>query len=121
MKKLVSLTLAAGLAVVGASGAQAISESEIQQAIEAFQGFFLKRFPGLTIEDFQDGVNALPQYEHRRANWELAMEFPPYEPEMERAAEEWNAPFKNGKSLNDCDMAPGNTYPVFDAATKRCG
>ena len=52
MKKLVSLTLAAGLALVGVSGVQAISESEIQQDIETFQGYFLKRFPGLTIEDF---------------------------------------------------------------------
>ena len=117
MKKLISLVLAAGIALVGVSTVQAISESEIQQDIEAFQGYFLKRFPGLTIEDFQDGVNALPQYAHRRANWELAMEFPPYEPEMEKAAEEWNMPFANGKSLNDCDLAPGHTYPVFDAAT----
>lgn len=77
MKKLISLALAAGIALVGVSTVQAISESEIQQDIEAFQGYFLKRFPGLTIEDFQDGVNALPQYAHRRANWELAMEFPP--------------------------------------------
>ena len=36
MKKLVSLTLAAGLALVGVSGVQAISESEIQQDIETF-------------------------------------------------------------------------------------
>ena len=59
MKKLISLVLAAGIALVGVSTVQAISESEIQQDIEAFQGYFLKRFPGLTIEDFQDGVNAL--------------------------------------------------------------
>ncbi|MBE30281.1 MAG: sulfur oxidation c-type cytochrome SoxA, partial [Acidiferrobacteraceae bacterium] len=104
MKKLISLALAAGIALIGISTVQAISESEIQQDIETFQGYFLKRFPGLTIEDFQDGVNALPQYAHRRANWELAMEFPPYEPEMEKAAEEWNTPFANGKSLNDCDL-----------------
>ena len=75
MKKLFSLALAAGLALVGVSAVQAISESEIQQDIEAFQGYFLKRFPGPTIDDFQYGVNALPQYAHRRANWELAMEF----------------------------------------------
>lgn len=60
MKKLISLVMAAGIALVGVSTVQAISESEIQQDIEAFQGYFLKRFPGLTIEDFQDGVNALP-------------------------------------------------------------
>ena len=119
MKKLVSLSLAAGIALVGASAVQAISEAEIKKDIEEFQGFFLKRFPGLTLADFQDGVNALPQYGERRANWEINMDFPQYEPEMEKAAQEWTEPFKNGKSLADCEasMAPAQTYPVFDAAT----
>lgn len=117
MKRLLSLALAAGVAMAGASAVQAISEAEIKKDIEEFQGFFLKRFPGLTLEDFSDGVNALPQYAHRRANWEINMEFPQYEPEMDKAAEEWAAPFKNGKSLADCDMAPAQNYPVFDAAS----
>ena len=117
MKKLVSLALAAGFAMLGASSAQAISEAEINDDITEFQGFFLKRFPGLVPGDFVDGVNALPQYAHRRANRELLMEFPPYEPEMEKAAEEWDTPFANGKGFKDCDLAPANIYPVYDAAS----
>lgn len=117
MKRLLMISLAAGIAMTGASAVQAISEAEISKDIEEFQGFFLKRFPGLTLDDFQDGVNALPQYAARRANWEINMDFPQYEPEMEKAATEWSAPFANGKSLADCDLAPGNTYPVFDAGS----
>ena len=96
MKRLLMLSLAAGIAMTGASAVQAISEAEIAKDIEEFQGFFLKRFPGLTLEDFQDGVNALPQYAARRANWEINLDFPQYEPEMDKAAAEWTAPFANG-------------------------
>jgi len=117
MKKLVSLAVGMGMAVLTASTAQAISEAEIKNDIAEFQGFFLKRFPGVALEDYVDGVNALPQYAHRRANWELMMDFPPYEPEMEKAEEEWSAPFANGKGFDDCDLAPANTYPVYDGAS----
>ena len=117
MKKLVSLAVGMGMAVLTASTAQAISEAEINNDIAEFQGFFLKRFPGVVLEDYVDGVNALPQYAHRRANWELMMDFPPYEPEMEKAEQEWSAPFANGKGFDDCDLAPANTYPVYDGAS----
>ena len=117
MKKLVSLAVGMGMAVLTASTAQAISEAEINNDIAEFQGFFLKRFPGVALEDYVDGVNALPQYAHRRANWELMMDFPPYEPEMEKAEEEWSAPFANGKGFDDCDLAPATTYPVYDGAS----
>jgi sulfur-oxidizing protein SoxA len=117
MKKLFALMAAAGVMVLASTTTQAISEAEIRSDIAAFQGFFLKRFPSLTLEDFVDGVNALPQYAHRRANWELLMEFPPYEPEMEKAEQEWSKAFANGKTFADCTLAPANTYPVYDAGS----
>jgi hypothetical protein len=103
MKKLVSLAVGMGMAVLTASTAQAISEAEINNDIAEFQGFFLKRFPGVTLEDYADGVNVLPQYAHRRANWELMMEFAPYEPEMEKAGETvtWRR-----QTLTRCTMGP---------------
>ena len=45
------------------------------------------------------------------------MEFPPFEPEMEKARKEWSKPFANGTGLADCDLAPANTYPVYDAGS----
>ena len=117
MKKFLTAVLMAGAFVIGAPAANAISEAEIKKDIEEFQSFFLKRFPGVTLAEYSDGVNALPQYAERRANWELLMEFPPYETEMDKAAEEWVKPFANGKTFDDCDLAAGNVYPVYDAAT----
>ena len=106
----ISLLLAIGIPpTVGA-----ITEAEIIADIKAFQGFFKKRFPQVALVDYADGVNALPAYAERRANWELLMEFPPFAPEMDKARKEWTKPFANGKRLDDCDLAPANTYPVYD-------
>ena len=84
--------------------AGAVTEAEVQADIDTFQGYFKKRFPNVALVDYADGVNALPAYSERRANWELLMEFPPFEPEMEKARKEWSKPFANGKSLADCDL-----------------
>lgn len=101
------------------SGAVNAGNATVEDDIAAFQGYFLERFPNVALESYNDGVNALPQYDHRRANWELIMEFPPYEPEMERAHEEWSRPFANGKTFDDCfaDSPPANKYPFYDEST----
>ena len=62
MKHILKAVLVASAFVVGVPAANAISEAEIKKDIEEFQNFFLKRFPGLTLADYSDGVNALPQY-----------------------------------------------------------
>jgi sulfur-oxidizing protein SoxA len=91
----------------------------VENDINTFQGYFLKRFPTVALEDYINGVNALPQYDHRRANWELIMEFPPYETEMDMAHEEWSTPFTNGTTFDDCfrDKPPANKYPYYDEST----
>lgn len=91
----------------------------VEDDIAAFQGYFKKQFPEVSLAAYQDGVNALPQYAHRRANWEILMEFPPYEPEMDIAREEWATPFANGKTFEDCFTTnpPATKYPYYDAAT----
>lgn len=93
--------------------------SSVEDDIAAFQGYFKKQFPEVSLEAYQDGVNSLPQYEHRRANWEILMEFPPYETEMDIAREEWAAPFANGKTFADCfeGKPPATKYPFYDAAS----
>jgi len=71
--------------VLFAPVAGAVTEAEVQADIDTFQGFFKKRFPNVALADYVDGVNALPAYSERRANWELLMEFPPFDPEMDKA------------------------------------
>lgn len=112
MKKTMASLLIAGFALsaVGATP---------EEDIAAFQGYFLKKFEGVPLEAYNDGVNALPQYAGRRENWELLMEFPPYEEHVERGREEWAAPFANGKTFSDCakDWPPANEYPWYDPRT----
>lgn len=118
MKSLARVIVAAGVALASAP-VLAISEAEIKQDIEEFQGFFKKRFPDVPLEAYNDGVNSLPQYAERRGNWELLMEFPPYEPDMEQAREMWAKPFANGKTFADCfaDKPPAQAYPFYNPET----
>jgi len=101
------------------TGAINAGSASVEDDIAAFQGYFQKQFPEVALVDYKDGVNSLPQYAHRRANWEILMEFPPYELEMETAREEWATPFANGKTFSDCfaDKPPANHYPYYDAAS----
>ncbi len=94
-----------------------VGATSVEDDIKAFQGFFQQRFPDVSLQAYSDGVNALPQYAERRANWELLMEFPPYEPDLEEARVMWTKPFKNGKTFADCfaDKPPATQYPYYDA------
>ena len=116
-----TLTALAAAALLGSLGQARAAPTldEVQADIAAYQGYFRQKFPEVPLEAYNDGVNALPQYAERRANWELMMEFPPYEPEMETAREEWAAPFKNGKTFADCfrDKPPANQYPWYDESS----
>lgn len=105
------------VAALTATGIAVGAAPTVEEDIAAFQGYFEKQFPEVSMEAYQDGVNVLPQYAHRRANWELLMEFPPYELELDTAREEWATPFANGKTFADCfeNNPPANEYPYYDA------
>lgn len=111
-----ALSLTMGLMLATGLTAQAGVDPEVQKDIDEYQGWFKKRFPTVPLEAYNDGVNSLPQYAERRANWEIIMEFPPYEAEMETAYELWAAPFKNGKTYADCfaNNPPAAKYPYYD-------
>jgi sulfur-oxidizing protein SoxA len=114
------LIAASSLLVAGLfAGAIQAGSGSVEDDIAAFQGYFKEKFPEVALSDYKDGVNALPQYAHRRANWEILMEFPPYELEMETAREEWATPFANGQTFSDCfaNNPPAPQYPYYDAAT----
>ena len=84
-----------------ASLSSAVYSSPVDD-IAAFQGFFAERFKDVSLEQYKDGVNALPQYADRRGNWELLLDFPPYEEHVEKGRKEWATPFANGKTFADC-------------------
>jgi sulfur-oxidizing protein SoxA len=121
MKKLITSLLAGSLmAATAISIAATPSVEEVKADIAEFQGYFLKKFPSVSLEDYQDGVNSLPQYADRRANWEMLMDFPPYEEFVDMANEEWAAALPSGKTLQSCfsDSPAGNEYPYVDGSGK---
>ena len=63
MKK--SLTVLTALGLLGTS---LPVQAGIEADIAALQDYFKQRFPAAALVDYPDGVNALPQYAHRRAN-----------------------------------------------------
>ncbi len=116
MKKILSALIAASLAASIGLVSAAPSVEEVKADITAFQDYFKKKFPDVALEDYKDGVNVLPQYAERRANWEMLMEFPAYEEYAEQGVEEWSTPFANGKTFSDCfeGKPAGNQYPYVD-------
>ncbi len=91
------------------------SIDEVRLDIREFQQFFRSRFADVRLEDYNDGVNALPQYAQRRLTWKLLMEFPPFESELIKGQEAWRKPLPTGGSLEQCfaGKPPPNAYPYY--------
>ena len=89
--------------------------SDILDDIFEFQQFFKKRFPDIPRSNYAQGVNALPQYDHRRPNWEFLTHSPLYEGEMAQARKDWSTPFKNGSNFDNCFLThpPANNFPYY--------
>ncbi len=112
--KRVLLTVAALSLLGGACGVALSSPEEDRQD---FRDYYLKRFPNVPVGEFINGVYAIDPVS--RENWEAIEEFAPYEPFIDDGEEMWAAPFKNGKSYQDCfPDGPGiaDQYPRWDKA-----
>ena len=84
--------------------------------LRAYQKYFTKKFPGLSMVDFSNGMyNFNPD---KRAQWESIMDFPPYEIALTEGETLFNTPFKNGKTYADCfdngGIGIAHLYPRFD-------
>jgi sulfur-oxidizing protein SoxA len=112
MKKL--LLIATAVSVLGATPLVGQASPEEDQKI--FRGYYMERFPNISLEDFSDGVYAIDQ--NSRDNWEAIEEFPPYEIAIDEGEEMFNTPFKNGKTYASCFRNGGigikGDYPYFD-------
>jgi sulfur-oxidizing protein SoxA len=111
-------TLIAAVALAAATGLPIVAQATTPaEDIEIYREYFLKKFPGVPLQEFANGVYAIDQVS--RDSWEAIEEFPPYEPFIEAGEEMWNEPFANGKSYADCfngDPAQRKNYPRWDKA-----
>ena len=87
-----------------------------QDDLKAYQAYFKKRFPEMTLQDLSNGYYNFN--EDKLSQYKEIMEFPPYEVALEEGKELFEKPFKNGKSYAGCfdngGMGIANTYPRFD-------
>ncbi|SMN00010.1 sulfur oxidation protein SoxA [uncultured Candidatus Thioglobus sp.] len=116
MKKLITTIAAAAL--LSSTAVFSVQQSSVVQAdIDAFQGYFKKRFPNLSLNDFSKGPYAMS--EDKRLQFDAIMEFPPFEDLVEKGGELWEKPFKNGKTYSSCfsggDETVRTQYPQWDA------
>ncbi len=111
MKKLIALT-----ALSLASAMTSVAQASPEQDLAAYREFFTKRFPGVPVEEFANGVYAIDQV--ARQNWEALEEFPPYEEAIEEGKRLFDTPFKNGKTYADCFPNKGigiaANYPYWE-------
>lgn len=82
----------------------------------ALQTYYQKRYPGVPIDDYVNGIYALDA--ESREQWEEIEEFPPYEFSIEEGEVLFNTPFANGKSYADCFEKGGvgirQNFPYWD-------
>jgi len=110
MRTTLSVILACSL-----GGIANLAHADPKEDLAKFQNFFVKRFPGVSKQDFANGAYALDPV--ARANWEAIEEFPPYESGIENGKKMWNTPFANGKGYADCfgaDPGIAARYPRWD-------
>ncbi len=120
MNKRIILVLA-GLGI--AFGAPITASATPEDDLKEFRAYFKKKFPTVPLEAYSDGVNVLPQYADQVENWELMMEFPPYEVEVDKADKLWSTAFANGKTYSSCFINGGKGlavgYPFYDKDSKQ--
>ncbi|MCK9529998.1 MAG: sulfur oxidation c-type cytochrome SoxA [Gammaproteobacteria bacterium] len=113
MKKM--LTMAAAVTLL--AGMPLAGQATPEQDLKAFRDFYMKRFPGVPLNEFGNGVYAIDA--DARSSWEAIEEFPPYDEELEKGKKLFNTPFANGKTYASCFRNGGigirQNYPYFDA------
>jgi len=116
MKK-VLMTAAALAVMIGAP--LAAQASTPQQDLKAFQEYYMKKFPGVPLADFKNGVYAINA--DLRSQWQNMMEFPPFDDDVAKGKKLFETPFANGKTYASCFRHGGigirQNYPYFDRKT----
>ncbi len=91
--------------------------------LKQFHDFFKKRFPTVALDQFADGLYALPGFEEYHEQWQGFSALPPYEIGLDNGKKLWETPFKNGKGFASCFKNGGKNiaqgYPRWDKAAKQ--
>lgn len=100
-----------------------VANATPEQDLKAFRAYFQKRFPDTSFQEFSNGNYAVGiASADKRAQWEDAEEFPPYELPLEKGMKLFETPFANGKTYASCFKNGGQGirqyYPYYDPATK---
>lgn len=119
--KMIKLAVAAACALgtMSAVANKQAADTTPAEDLKTYQNYFFKKFPGVPLQEFSNGVYALDKV--ARDNWEAIEEFPPYEPAIEEGEAMWNTPFANGKTYASCfpdGPAQRKNYPSWDAKRK---
>jgi sulfur-oxidizing protein SoxA len=97
--KIITMAIAAMLSSTVALSAQ--QSSVVQADIDAYQGYFLERFPNVDgLQGFSKGAYAMN--EDKMMQFEAVMEMPPFEDLVEKGGELWEKPFANGNTFSSC-------------------
>jgi len=110
--------LTAALAVLF-SGLPLAAQATPAEDLKTFRDYFLKRFTGVPLDEFKNGVYAINA--DARASWEAIEEFPPYEDALAKGEKLFKTKFANGKTYASCFPKGGKgirqNYPYFDKAS----
>ena len=109
LNMLATLCLMAGMV----AGAHADPQSDLKE----FQNYYKKKFPDVAFKDYANGVYALDKGAH--TEWEVIMDFPPFELELDQGKKIWETPFKNGKTFASCMTRQAQNYPYWDNASNQ--
>lgn len=109
MKKLVLITAVSLLGL-----APALSTASPQQDLKEFRDYFFKKFPGVKLQDYADGIYGIDK--GRRIEWEAMEEFPPYEPGVEIGKQLFEK-YNIGKCFKNGGVGIRQNYPWFNAST----
>lgn len=114
--RIFALTATLAALIVGLpTAAQATPAEDLKE----FREHFMKRFPGIPLNEYQNGVYAINA--DARSSWEAIEEFPPYEDALAKGEKLFKTPFANGKTYANCFPNGGKgirqNYPYFDKAS----
>jgi len=107
MKKLV---IASAIALLGL--APALSSASPQQDLKEFRAYFLKKFPGVPLQEFANGIYGIDK--GRRQEWEAMEEFPPYEPGVDLGKSMFKK-FHLSRCFKNGGIGIRQNYPWFDS------
>jgi sulfur-oxidizing protein SoxA len=119
LNAMLAVLLVLPLGALTVHAAQTDPVADIKQSRE----FFKKRFPTVALEDYADGLYALPMFADYREQWLGFKDLPPYEIGLENGKKTWGTPFGNGKTFAGCFKNGGKNiaqgYPYWDKTAKR--